>query len=76
MEVNVKEARSQLSALLDKVEQGEEVIVKRRGKKVAKLIRPEVNHPLPSLKDFRESIEIAGKSMSQTVIEARDEERY
>lgn len=76
MEVNVKEARSKLSALLDKVEQGEEVIVKRRGRKVAKLIRPEANHPLPSLKDFRASIEIAGKSMSQTVIESRDEERY
>jgi len=33
LEVNVKEARSQLSSLLDRVERGEEIIINRRGKK-------------------------------------------
>ena len=41
LEVNVKEARSKLSLLLDRVERGEEIIIKRRGKKVALLVSPE-----------------------------------
>jgi len=32
LEVNVKDARSNFSSLLDKVERGEEIIIKRRGK--------------------------------------------
>jgi prevent-host-death family protein len=35
LEVNVKEARSKLSHLLDRVERGEKIIIKRRGKKLA-----------------------------------------
>ena len=31
LEVNVKEARSNLSSLLDRVERGEEILIKRRG---------------------------------------------
>ena len=56
LEVNVKEARSQLSSLLDRVERGEEIIINRRGKKVALLVSPERKNTLPSLKDFRASI--------------------
>jgi prevent-host-death family protein len=37
VEVNVKDARSQFSALLDRVEKGEEIIIKRRGKRRAVL---------------------------------------
>ena len=49
LEVNVKEARSKLSILLDKVERGEEIIIKRRGKKVALLVSPKREIALPSL---------------------------
>ena len=35
LEVNVIEARNKLSSLLDRGERGEEIIIKRRGKKVA-----------------------------------------
>ena len=42
LEVNVKEARSKLSNLLDRVERGEEIIIKRHGKKVALLVSPEI----------------------------------
>ena len=76
VEVNVKDVRSQLSELLDRVERGEEVIIQRRGKKVAKLVSPETNHPLPSLKQFRATLKIKGKPMSEMVIKARDEERF
>jgi prevent-host-death family protein len=76
VEVNVKDARSQLSELLDRVERGEEVIIRRRGKKVAKLVSPTTTRPLPSLRQFRAALKIKGKPMSETVIKARDEERY
>ena len=76
LEVNVKEARSNLSTLLDRVERGEEIIIKRRGKKVAQLVSPDVNSALPSLKSFRSSIKIGGDPLSKKVIDLRNEERY
>lgn len=75
-EVNVKEARDKLSKLLDKVGRGEEIVVTRHGKKVACLVPPDTVRNLPSLKQFRESIKLSGKTLSQTVIDSRDEERY
>jgi prevent-host-death family protein len=41
VQVNVHEAKSQLSALLARVEQGEEVVVARAGVPVARLVRYE-----------------------------------
>jgi len=76
LEINVKEARSKLSTLLDKVERGEEIIIMRHGKKVARLVPTESTGDLPSLERFRKSIKISGKSLSQTVIDLRNEERY
>lgn len=38
MEIGSFEAKNRLSALLEKVEKGEEVIITRRGKPVAKLV--------------------------------------
>lgn len=77
MEVNVKEARSKISALLDKVQQGEEVIILRRGKRIARLvpITPSAKR-LPDLTAFRSSMSVKGKSLSQTVVQEREEERY
>ena len=76
LEVNVKEARSKLSILLDRVERGEQIIIKRRGKKIALLVSPKGENALPSLKGFRASITTGGKSLSETVIDLRREERY
>ena len=76
LQVNVKDARSNLSTLLDRVEAGEEIIITRRGKKVAKLVAPQADNRLPSLENFRSSLEIDGKPMSQEIIDARREERY
>ena len=75
-EINVKDARSHLSALLDRVEKGEEIIITRRGKRVAKMVQPRNARNLPSLKDFRASLKVRGKPLSQMVIDARNEERY
>ena len=76
MEVNVKEARGNFSSLLDRVERGEEIIIKRRGKKIARLISPENDKFLPSLQNFRASIKLTGDPLSKTVIDLRNEERF
>jgi len=76
LEVNVREARSNLSSLLDRVERGEEIAIKRRGKKIALLVSPEREMALPSLKEFRAAISPAGKPLSETVVDKRQEERY
>lgn len=77
VKINVKDARSQFSSLLDIVEEGDEVVILRRGKPVARLVSPESEHKsLPSLKDFRNSIRLKGKGLSHAVVQARQEERY
>jgi prevent-host-death family protein len=48
LEVNVKEARSNFSRLLSKVEQGQDILLIRRGKKVARLVSPEKDCRLPA----------------------------
>lgn len=76
IEIGVKEFRDQLSLILDKIQNGEEIIIKRRGKKIAKIINyKEMATPLESIKDFREKIHIKGKTLSQTVIYQRTNER-
>jgi prevent-host-death family protein len=77
MEINAKEARAKLSFLLKQVEKGDEVILLRRGKKVARLVPPlGVGRRLPSLKEFRASILISGEPLSATVLHGRKEERF
>jgi prevent-host-death family protein len=38
-EIGASEARRRLSAVLDMVERGEEIVITRRGKRVARLVR-------------------------------------
>jgi len=77
MEINVKEARMKMSALLDKTEKGEEVVILRRGKRIARLTAiGDANKRLPDLSRFRDSIAVKGEGLSSTVIQAREEERY
>jgi len=77
MEINIKEARSKLSSLLDRVEKGDEIVILRRGEKVARLI-PSLTEgiKLPSLKKFRSSIRIKGEPLRAMVLRQREEERY
>jgi prevent-host-death family protein len=77
IEVNVRQARGNLSSLLNRVEQGEEVSIKRRGKKIARIVAAEdQNAKLPSLRDFRSKITSKGEPLSETVINLRNEGRY
>ena len=77
MEVSVKEARNSIGKLLDRTQKGEEILISRRGKKVARLVPVDISEKrLPDLSDFRASIAVRGASLSQTVIDSRNMERY
>lgn len=64
MEINIKEAKSKLGSLLDRSQKGEEVVIVRRGRRIARLV-PVSNSDkrLPDLKDFRDSITVKGGTL-------------
>ncbi len=76
--VSIREARKRLSELVAAAERGESVTITRRGRKVARLgpVAPEGGRRLPDLSEFRASIRVRGKPLSETVIALRDEERF
>ena len=77
MEVSVKEARNSIGKLLDRTQKGEEILISRRGKRVARLVPVDISEKrLPDLSDFRASISVRGTSLSRTVIDSRNMERY
>ena len=57
--INVHEAKTHFSRLLDRVERGEEVIIAKAGRPVAKLvpIRPQVDRRIPGSARGRLEIE-------------------
>lgn len=76
-EINVREARRELRSLLDRVEQGEEIILLRRGKPVARLVPPQPQaRRLPPMGRFRGSLQRYDLGLSREVIAGRGEERY
>ena len=76
IKTNIREVKAKLSAYLSHVEQGEEVMIVRRGKPVATLKPIEQAAALPSMKSFREKISLRGLPASQTIIKMREESRY
>jgi len=76
--VNLKEARRRLSDLIKAAERGQSTVITRRGKQVARLgpVEAKAARGLPDLSEFRASIKIKGKSLSETLAEMRAEERF
>ncbi len=75
-EVSVKDARDNLKALIDEVAAGGEVMILRHGRPVARLVPPYPRtNRLPSMAEFRKTIEVRGRPMSEEIIAERDEER-
>lgn len=58
-QVQIAEAKAHLSALLERVEAGEEIIIARRGKPVARLI-PEPRHHRSAAEVFRAAWRLGG----------------
>lgn len=68
LEKNIREIRYNISAILEKVEKGTEVLITRRGKPVARLSAIENSvTKLKSLNDFRKSVAPVKKKVYQTI---------
>jgi prevent-host-death family protein len=77
MEINLNEAKSKMGSLLDRSQKGEEVVIMRRGRRIARLVPVcSSEKRLPDLKDFRDSITVKGDTLGSVVIQGRNEERY
>jgi len=77
LEINVKEVRVNLASILDRVEKGEEIVITRRGKRIARITNlSDESAPLESLKQFRNTIRLKGPSLSQSIVNQRERERY
>ena len=77
MKFNIRETREQLSHLLDAVAAGEEVIVTRRGRVAARLVRAEGDGiRFPDRSALRDALPPMQERASETVRALRDEARY
>ncbi|MDJ0634912.1 MAG: type II toxin-antitoxin system Phd/YefM family antitoxin [Xenococcaceae cyanobacterium MO_188.B29] len=75
--VSVEEAILNLKAFLEQVAAGEEIVIVDRDKPVTRLVPPSIEEEVfADMRQFRESLSVKGESLSQTVIRARQEERY
>lgn len=78
MRISSREARERFSELLDLAEQGEEIVVTRRGKASVRLVAEPVaasRGPLPDLTEFRARIAVSG-SLTGSLMEEREDARY
>lgn len=78
--VNLTYARSRLSELLNRVQSGQEVVITRRGKDVARLLpihqaTPKKPIPLEELAEFRSTMPKLRRSSADLIREMRDESR-
>jgi prevent-host-death family protein len=71
----VREARQNLSALLEEVKKGREVVITERGRPVAKLVPPDRprGKGVPNLAAFRRTMPVLRPPLSTTVEEERED---
>lgn len=62
--VQIAEAKAHLSALVERVESGEEIVIARRGKPVARLV-PEPRSKRSAVDVFREAWSLGGLDLQQ-----------
>ena len=75
--VQVNEVREKLAKYLTEAEQGEEIIITKHSKPIARLMPVENKQSeFPDLTGFREKIKVKGKPMSEEVSDMRREERF
>lgn len=75
--VNVRETRENLSRLLDAVAAGEEIVIMRRGRPVARLVPAGAGEvAFQSRRALREALPPTRRPVAEDVRAGRDEERY
>jgi prevent-host-death family protein len=74
----VREARQNLSALLDEVKKGREVLITEHGRPVAKLVPPDRprGKGRPDFAAIRRRMPVFDPPLSTTLAEVRDDARY
>lgn len=76
LNVNLADAKSRLSELVDRVEKGEEIVITRHGRPVARLLALErPKKPIPSMAEFRARMPKLKESLSESLRKVRDEQR-
>ncbi len=71
----VREARQNLTALLDEVKKGREVVITDRGRPIARLTAVELRRRFPDLARVRRAFRGDDPALSKAVIEDREDPR-
>ena len=69
----VREARQDLTSLLDDVRKGREVVITERGRPVARLVPTRPRLPFPDLKKVRLEARAISPRLSQAVLDDRED---
>ena len=74
-EAGIREARQNLTALIEEVRKGHEVTITDRGRPVARLVppRPERAKPFQGRADFRRRMPVLPAPLAATIIAERNE---
>jgi prevent-host-death family protein len=71
--IGIREARQALPQLVDQAEAGEEIIITRQGRPVARLVAaPRASRALPALADFRAGLGTEGTPAVRLLREERN----
>ena len=71
----VREARQDLSSLLDDVRKGRDVVITDRGRPVARLVPARPQAPFPDLKAVRALTRVPGVRLSDALVQDREDQR-
>lgn len=71
----IREARQNLSALLDEVKKGREIVITEHGRPVAKLVPPDHSRGkgVPNLAAFRRTMPVFDPPLSTSITEDRED---
>ena len=75
--ISLAEAKAHLSELIDRVESGEEIVITRRGRTVARMLReqrPKKRLPVPSLEKLRATMPKSPISSAELIRRMRDQD--
>ena len=73
-QVNIRDLRKDIGRYLDRAASGEEIVITRKGKAVAKLVANTPKVDLSDMDDFYDSYDY--EETGNAVVEAREDYRY